>query len=203
MGSLPEPLRRLIKELGQLPGVGEQTAERLAFHLLQAEKPEALALAAAICDVKERLRPCERCLAASPEKCCAVCSDPARDQGLVLVVESERELAAFERMGRFVGVYHVLGGRASASEGRGYAARPIERLQERVRGGGVREIILGTNPDKHGDLALGPVVQALAGSGVKLTRLARGLPQGANIEYLGAPILEEALQERRAVSMER
>ena len=199
MGAFPEPLRRLIDALGQLPGVGPQTAERLAFHLLQADKPEAVELAAAINAVKEKLHPCPSCFAATPEPCCEICADSARDQGLILVVETERELAAFERMGRFGGVYQVLGGRASAAEGRRYAAAAIERLKQRVSSGQVREVILGTNPDKHGDLALRSVVAALQDAGVRITRLARGLPQGANIEYLGAPILDEALQERRSL----
>lgn len=197
LASLPEPLRNLISALGQLPGVGEQTAERLAFHLLHSEGAEALDLAGAIRAVKEKLRPCEQCLAATTEQRCDICRDPQRDPGLILVVETERELAAFERMGRYRGTYHVLGGRAALAEGKRYAAQSLERLRRRLAT--AREVIVGTNPDKHGDLACTAVSAALAGTTVTLTRLARGLPQGANIEWLGAPILEEALQERRAV----
>lgn len=198
MGAFPAPLQRLIELIGELPGIGEQTAERLAFHLLQAEKGDALALAAAIAEVKERLRPCSRCCAATPEVVCAICADPARDASMILVVETEREVAAFERMGGYSGLYHVLGGRASAAEGRRYAAKALALLKERARSGSVKEVILGTNPDKVGDLARGSVMDVLAGSGVQVTRLARGLPQGATIEYLGSPILAEALSERRA-----
>lgn len=207
MGVFPDPLLQLIRGLGELPGVGEQTAERLAFHILQGGRDEALALARAIQEVKEKLKACRVCNAVSVEATCAICSDTTRDRGLILVVESERELAAFERMGRWQGTYHVLGARGAAGtrihleELRASLAGEVQALLERCRAG-VREVILATNPDKRGDLTLSLLEEALGHEKLPVSRLARGLPQGAHIEWLGAPVLEEALEQRRALRAE-
>jgi recombination protein RecR len=202
LGVFPDPLQRLIESLGELPGVGEQTAERLAFHLLQSKAEHALALAKAIQDVKQELKACRICNAVCLQGTCEICADPARDRSLILVVESERELGAFERMGRYTGTYHVLGVRGVAAarlhidDLRRLMAGEVSALLARCKTG-VREVILATNPDKRGDLVLALLEEALKGASINLSRLARGLPQGAHIEWLGVPVLEEALQQRR------
>ncbi len=202
MAGFPEPLKTLIEELGRLPGIGTRTAERLAFFLLKSETEEALALARAIEAVKRELRPCRECLNFAEGELCAVCSDPRRDRTSVMVVESPKELVAFERLGRFKGVYHVLLGRLSPHEGTGARHVAIPRLVERVKKGEVREVILATNPDAEGDGTALAVARALAGTGVPVTRLARGLPTGSTIEYAGTEILADALEGRRALPSE-
>jgi recombination protein RecR len=194
----PQSLDRLVEALMLLPGVGRRTAERLAHHLLRAPQEEALALADAIRVARARIRPCSSCLAPAERDPCPVCSDPARDAGLVLVVETARDLRAVEEAATWRGVYHVLGGRVSPIEGVGADALAIDALVARAKSGSVREVVIGTNPDLEGDGTALSVARALRGvEGVLVTRLARGMPSGGAIEHAGRAVLEEALENRR------
>ena len=199
MLGLPPPLQHLIDELGKLPGIGTRTAERLAYFLVKASKQEALDLAEAIREVKEQLVSCRECLNFSPAETCEICGDPARDRELLMVVEHPKDLVAFERIGRYGGLYHVLLGHVSPHEGRGAGHLSLDRLKERLQSGSFREVILGTNPTAEGDGTALTLEEALKETGIPLSRLARGLPSGFNIEYAGTEVLSDALEGRRKV----
>ncbi len=194
---LTGPLQRLMDELRRLPGIGARSAERIAFHLLKAGRDEALALAQAIRDTKEKIRPCVRCFNLADAELCHICGDPRRDASQIVVVEQPRDLLSLEATGLVTGVYHVLMGHIAPLEGVGPEDLTIDALVRRVRAGGVREIILATNPTMEGDATALHVASALAESGVSVTRLARGLPPGGQIEYANRAMLEEALRGRR------
>lgn len=183
--------------LGRLPGVGARTAERLAIYLLKADEDEALHLADVIREVKAELQPCRACFNFSGEALCPVCADDTRDRSLIMVVEGPKDLVAFERTGRYRGLYHVLMGHISPHEGTGMGHLTADRLLERVSAGGVSEVILATNPDAEGDGTALALDRRLQGTGVQVTRLARGLPTGFSIEYAGTEVLSEALEGRR------
>jgi recombination protein RecR len=202
LAGYPEPLVRLMEALECLPGVGGRTAERLALYLLRSEGGEALELADAIRELKQSLRPCRACFNFSSETLCPICSDEGRDRTTVMVVESPKELVAFERMGRFRGLYHVLLGHLSPHEGTGMAHTTAERLVDRVRAGGIEEIILATNPDAEGDATALALARRLQGTGVHVTRLARGLSYGFSIEYAGTEVLADALEGRNPAAPE-
>ena len=170
----------------------------MAYFLVRSSKEEALGLADAIRTLKEELLFCEECLNFATEKRCEICRDEERDRGIVVVVEHPRDLSAFEEMGRYRGVYHVLMGRVSPHEGSGPEHLSLKRLEERLDTGDIRELILATNPDAEGDATALAIMARLAGRDLKITRLARGLPTGFTIEYAGAEILNEALEGRRA-----
>lgn len=197
MGKEPESLVRLVAALERLPGVGRRTAERLAHHLLRAGEDEASDLARAILDARARIRPCGTCLAPAETDPCPVCSDSRRDRGLVLVVETARDLHAVERSGTWKGVYHVLGGRLSPLEGVTADALSLDVLAARARSGTVREVVIATNPDLEGDGTGLAVARALEGiPGVVVSRLARGMPSGGAIEHASKAVLSEALENR-------
>src|SRR5262245_37375460 len=172
---------RLIDAFGRLPGVGAKTAERLAHHLLKCPAEEALALAEAIRDVKDRVRHCHQCfhLTEAEEPLCAICRDPRRDQGIVCVVEQPRDLLALEKAATFQGVYHVLLGRLAPLQGMGPEQLTIDALEARVRTGVIRELIMATNPNLEGDGTALLVANRLADTNVPITRLARGLASGS------------------------
>jgi recombination protein RecR len=186
-----------MEELGKLPGIGARTAERLAFHILKSTEPEALALADAIRDVKHRVRPCKECFNLAEADLCTVCADPRRDKGLLCVVEQPKDLLALESTGAYHGVYHVLMGHIAPLEGVEAEDLTIDALVHRVAAGGVKEVILATNPTVAGDGTALHITSLLAKTGVKVTRLARGLPAGGQIEYAAKSILTDALNERR------
>lgn len=199
MAGFSAALDRLTEEFGRLPGIGAKSAERLAHHILKCPPEEALALAEAIRDVKDRVRHCEVCfhLTESDQPRCAVCRDPRRDSGLVCVVEQPRDLMALERAGTYVGVYHVLLGRLAPLQGMGPGQLTIEALVDRVRSGGVREIIMATNPNLEGDGTALLVSNRLAETGVLITRLARGLASGSVLEFANREMLADAIQGRQ------
>ena len=201
MAKIPESLERLVTRLTDLPGVGRRTAERLAHHLLRVPEAEAIALADAIREARARIHPCSICHAPAETDPCDVCADPARDRSIVLVVETARDLRAIEDAGAFRGVYHVLGGRVSALEGLGVEHLSLEALVARVRGGdgssSVREVIVATNPDLEGDGTALHVERALVPTGVRVTRLARGLPSGGALEFASRTVIADALEHRR------
>jgi recombination protein RecR len=193
-------IEELITELARLPGIGRKTAQRLTFHLLQQPPEQVGRLASVLASVTERVRACEECGSLTEEQPCAICRDPRRDAGLVCVVEEPSTVGVVERSTDFRGVYHVLGGHLSPLDGIGPESLRLEPLLQRVRKGGVREIILATNPSMEGEVTATYIQQLLAGMGVRVTRLARGLPMGGDLEYIDGVTLAHALVARQDVS---
>lgn len=208
-GAFPEPVERLIVELSRLPGVGRRSAERMAFFILKSEKEDALKLARAIDDVKKNVKPCSICRSLSHLDPCAICRDQRRDASTVLVVEHMRDLINLEATGAYHGVYHVLGGRLDPLAGVEPEALAIGELIERIehprhnsRQIPVKEIILGLSPDMEGDttaLYLSEQLAKRAGA-VAVTRLARGLPSGSQLEYASKAVLSDAIRGRRTIA---
>jgi len=196
--SLPPPLEALIQELSRLPSVGPKTAQRLAFHILRAEPGRAEALAQAVLDVKRRIGYCERCWNIAEGPLCVICRSGHRDPGLVCVVESSLDLLAIERTGEYHGLYHVLQGVISPIDGVGPEDIHVPELVERVRSGGVREVIIATDADIEGEATAVYISRALASLGVQVTRPAHGLPVGGDLEYADELTLARALSGRRA-----
>jgi recombination protein RecR len=192
-------LERLIDAFGRLPGIGAKSAERLAHHVLKCPAEEALALAEAIRDVKERVRHCETCfhLTEAEHPLCAICRDPRRDVSLVCVVEQPRDLLALERAGTYHGVYHVLLGRLAPLQGMGPEQLTIDALESRVRSGAVRELIMATNPTLEGDGTALLVANRVADCDVPITRLARGLASGSVLEFANKEMLADAISGRQ------
>lgn len=193
------PLQRLIDELKKLPGVGPRSAERIAFHLLKTDSVEALTLSEAVRDIKEKIRPCTRCYNLAEGELCHICADHRRDQGQIVVVEQPKDLLSLEATGLATGVYHVLMGHIAPLEGVEPGDLTIDALVKRVRTGNVHEVVLATNATLEGDATALHITSLLAGTGVKITRLARGLAPGGQIEYANRAMLEEALRGRREV----
>jgi recombination protein RecR len=193
-------IEELITELARLPGIGRKTAQRLTFHLLQQPPEQAGRLASVLASVTERVRPCDECGNLTEEQPCAICQDPRRDAGIVCVVEEPSTVAVVDRSTDFRGRYHVLGGHLSPLDGVGPESLRLDRLVQRVRGGGVREVILATNPSMEGEVTATYIHQLLAGMGVRVTRLARGLPMGGDLEYIDGVTLAHALVARQDVS---
>ena len=187
----------LITELARLPGIGRKTAQRLTFHLLQQSPEQAQRLASVLTSVSERVRPCEACGNLTEEQPCDICRDPRRDRGLVCVVEEPSTVGVVDRSTDFRGQYHVLGGRLSPLDGIGPDALRLDLLVQRVRDGGVREVILATNPSMEGEVTATYIQQLLAGMDVRVTRLARGLPMGGDLEYVDGVTLAHALVARQ------
>ena len=197
--ALARPLARLIDELGKLPGVGPKTAQRLAYHILRTTPPDAEALAAAIRSVKTDLRYCSICFNIAETDPCAICSSDDRDARVVCVVEEPLDVLAIERTGQFKGRFHVLHGAISPVNGVRPDDLKIAQLVDRVKKGGIEELILATNPNLEGEATSMYVAQLLAGSGTRLTRLARGLPMGGDLEYADEVTVSRALEGRRAI----
>ena len=202
----PEPVERLIAEFCKLPGIGRRSAERMAFHILKSNVAEAALLSRAIEDVKNNVRYCEVCYNLPDVNPCRICSDSQRDASLVLVVEQPRDLISLEQTGMFSGVYHVLTGRIEPLAGVEPQHLTIQHLLDRAdhpdrnsRGVAVREIILGTNPNLEGDSTALYLSEQFARRGIKVTRLARGLPTGSQLEYASKAVLADAIQGRQAV----
>ena len=187
----------MIAELAKLPGIGERTAERLAFHLLSERAEEALKLSEAIRDLKEKVRACSVCTMITETDLCGICADPKRDRSTVLVVELTRDVWSIEKTGAYRGLYHVLQGRLSPLDGIRPEDLTLKKLADRIRSGGVREVILATNPTAEGDATAYYLQTQL--DGPRVTRLARGLPAGSTIEYASRSVLTDALDGRRAL----
>jgi recombination protein RecR len=189
----------LITELARLPGIGRKTAQRLTFHLLQ-QPPETMGrLASALVAVAERVRPCRDCGNLTEDQPCAICADPRRDGTVLCVVEDASAVALVDRATDFKGRYHVLGGRLSPLDGIGPESLRLDRLVNRVRDGGVQEVILATNPSMEGEVTATYIQQLLTGQPVRVTRLARGLPMGGDLEYVDGVTLAHALVARQDV----
>ena len=190
-----------MTELAQLPGIGRKTAQRLTFYLLKQPAETAARLAEAIQRVRERVTSCGVCGTLTDVDPCAICTDPRRDATLLCVVEEASDVAAIERAGRFRGRYHVLGGRLSPLEGVGPEALRVDPLLARVaNGAGVCEVIIATNPSMEGEVTATYLQQALKPTCVRVTRIARGLPVGGDLEYADGVTIAQALLARRDMS---
>src|SRR5258708_1770876 len=187
-----------MEELGKLPGIGPKSAERITHFLLASGTQEVFALADALRDIVQKVHPCRQCYNLTEDDLCNICSDARRDSSIICVVEQARDLASLDRAGAYRGLYHVLQGRLAPLEGVGPEQLTIDALVHRVSRGGVREIIMATNPTLEGDGTALYVSNLLAGSGVKITRLARGLPSGSVLEFANTQMLADALEGRRA-----
>lgn len=190
-------IERVMTLLGELPGIGARTAERLAFHLLKADEADALALADAIRDLKTAIHPCEICYNPTEGERCAICADDRRDRATICVVEQPKDLLNIESTGVYTGVYHVLMGAIAPLDDVEPEDLTLDALFARVDAGGISEVILATNPTVAGDATSLYVREHLAGRDVKITRLARGLPAGGQIEYANKTVLSDALNDRR------
>ena len=190
---------RLITALGRLPGIGAKSAERLAHHLLKCSTEEALELADAIRTAKEQIKHCQVCfhLTVAEEPLCSICGDPRRDQATVCVVEQSRDLMALEKAGAFHGVYHVLLGRLAPLSGIAAEQLTVGALVARVQSGTIRELIMATNPNLEGDGTALLIANRLGESGVKITRLARGLASGGTLEFANRDMLSDAFAGRQ------
>ncbi len=192
-------IARLMHELGKLPGIGPKSAERLTHYLLSASMSDVLALSEALRSIKESIHPCAECCNVTEGERCAICLDPRRDQAVICVVEQPRDVTALERSATYRGVYHVLHGRLAPLDNIGPEQLTIDALLRRVRRGGVLEIIMGTNPTTEGDGTALYLSSVLAPLGVRVTRLARGLPAGSALEFANNQMLDDALEGRRAL----
>jgi recombination protein RecR len=202
----PAAVERLITEFSRLPGIGRRSAERLAFHILKSDPPSALALAQAVRDVKETVKHCSVCYNLTDSDPCTICDDQGRDRGLVLVVEQPKDLIALEQTGMYRGLYHVLMGRISPLEG----VKPedltipdlLRRAEDPSRNPGgvtIREVVLGLNPTVEGDGTALYLAEQLRPRGIKVSRLARGLPTGGSLEYANKAVLADAIQGRQSL----
>ena len=193
------PVQVLIDELGRLPGIGPKSAQRIAFHLLKVPAEDAARLAHAISDAKARVRFCERCFNVSEGSLCPICSDEGRDSSVLCVVEESRDIVAVEKTGEFRGRYHVLLGAMSPLEGIGPEQLKIRELVARIEPEGVEEIILCTNPNTEGEVTALYLARLLKPIGLRVTRIASGLPVGGDLEYADELTLGRALEGRRSV----
>jgi recombination protein RecR len=187
----------LATELARLPGIGRKTALRLTYHLLKQSADQSRRLAEALLVLGERVKPCARCFNLTEQDLCDICRDPRRDAALICAVEEASDISAIERAGEFRGTYHVLGGRISPLDGVGPEDLRIAQLVERVGGGAVREVIVATNPSLEGEATALYVQRQLAPLGLTVTRIARGLPVGGDLEYADGVTIAQALSARR------
>ncbi|HEX3157173.1 MAG TPA: recombination mediator RecR [Gemmatimonadaceae bacterium] len=189
----------LVTELAKLPGIGRKTALRLTYHLLRQSPDHSRRLADALVTLAERVRPCARCFNLSEDDVCAICRDPRRDASLLCAVEQASDIGAIERAGEFRGLYHVLGGRLSPLDGVGPEDLTIPQLLERAAGGNVREVIIATNPSLEGEATALFVQRQLAALPLTVSRIARGLPVGGDLEYADGVTIAQALSARRVM----
>jgi recombination protein RecR len=196
-GLVVEPVARLIEEFSRLPGIGPKTASRLTFFLLRADEQQARALAQAINDVKGQVGLCTRCFNITTDTLCPVCRSPSRDQGKICVVEEPLDLLAIERTSAYRGLYHVLHGHIAPLEGIYRENLKIDALIDRVRSEPVEEVIIATNPNTEGEATAYLILKDLAALGVRVTRLARGLPTGGDLEWADSDTLGSAMEGRR------
>jgi len=195
------PVQDLIDELGRLPGVGPKSAQRIAFYLLKASKEDALRLSRSIVEVKDRISFCRRCFNVAEGEVCSMCSDARRDSSILCVVEEPRDIVAVEKTGEYSGLYHVLQGAISPIEGIGPEQLRIRELLARIETESVTEVILCTNPNLEGEATAMYLARMLTPLGVKVTRIASGLPVGGDLEYADELTLGRALEGRRQVDV--
>jgi recombination protein RecR len=192
----PAALRRVIQDIGKWPGVGEKTAARMALHLLRAPRTEVLELAQALLELKEKIQLCRRCHAFADQELCPICADPGRLPGQLLVVAEPGDLLALEKVGWYKGRYHVLGGLITPLEGVGPDDLRVRELVERLKAEGVQEVILALNPSLEGETTTAYLAMELKPLGLKVTRIAYGLPMGGEIKYADRQTLKESLSHR-------
>ena len=190
----------LASELARLPGIGRKTALRLTYHLLKQPSAQSLRLADALVGLTERIRQCQICFNLTEAPRCTICSDPRRDGNTICAVEEAADIGAIERAAEFRGVYHVLGGRISPLDGVGPGDLTIAALVDRVRHGAVTEVILATNPSMEGEATAIHLHRQLAPTGVRITRIARGLPVGGDLEYADGVTIAQAISARREMA---
>lgn len=190
------PVSRLIDEFSRLPGIGPKTASRLVYHLLRAPAEQALSLAEALRDVRERMTYCQTCFNISEDPICPICQHAGRDRGLICVVEEPLDVVAIERTGEYRGLYHVLHGALAPMDGIGPDDLKIGELLARVRTEGITEVVLATNPNLEGEATGMYIARLLAPTGIRVTRLAHGLPVGGDLEYADEVTLRRAIQGR-------
>ncbi|MEX2182315.1 MAG: recombination mediator RecR [Gemmatimonadaceae bacterium] len=189
----------LVTELSRLPTIGRKSALRLTYHLLKQPTEQSQRLATALLTLAERIRPCPECFNLTEEVPCALCADPRRDRTVICVVEEASDIPSIERTGEFRGLYHVLGGRLAPLDGVGPDDLTVGALVRRATGGGVREVIVATNPKLEGEATALYLQEQLRGAGVVVSRLARGLPIGGDLEYADGVTIIQALSARRAM----
>lgn len=197
MPDFPKPVERLVEELKHLPGIGQKTAQRLAFHLLRAPAEEALALAEAIRDAKQNIRECSVCRNITDTDPCLYCTGPSRNRKTICVVEESHNILAVERTRQFSGLYHVLGGALSPLQGVGPEQLHIKALIERLKGGGVEEIIIATNPTAEGEATAVYISKLIKPLGIRVTRIGVGIPVGSDLEYADEVTMLKAMEGRR------
>jgi recombination protein RecR len=195
----PETMVRLIEQLRKLPGVGPKTAGRLALYLIGMDSESVTGLAEAMIAAKQRMHACPRCFNLTDEQICGVCSDESREKNMICVVEGPEDVIALERMGEYNGLYHVLGGNISPMNGTGPDDVRLRELLERLKDGGIHEVILATDPDVEGEATALYIARLIGDSGIKVTRLARGLPVGGDLEYADEVTLARAMEGRRVL----
>jgi len=197
MASYAKPLLRLLEALERLPGIGPRSAERIAFYLLRTSKEEARELAQSVSDVKERLRFCEVCFNLTEETRCPICADSARDSTVLCVVEEPKDVLAIEKTGSFRGLYHVLLGAIAPLDGIGPELLKIDELMARLSDGHIQELIVATDADKDGETTAAYLSKLIRPKGLRLTRIASGIPVGSHLEYADQATLARALEGRR------
>jgi len=199
MTELTESVSRMIREFEKLPGIGKKSAERIAYHLLKLDKDDALALADSITAVKENVRYCKDCFNLAEEELCTICKDPRRDQTLLCIVEQPQDLIILEQTGRYGGLYHVLLGRLSPLDKITPDQLTIAALLKRIESGSFSEIVMGTNPTVEGDATAFYIIGQLESlpATPKITRLARGITTGSDIQFANKEMLADALSERQ------
>ena len=196
----PAPVARLIDELVKLPGIGPRSAERLVFHLIKAPPSDCARLASAIAALRKKIVYCSACFNIAERDPCSICSDRRRDHGTVCVVERPSDVLAVEKSGSYRGVYHVLMGKISPLDGIGPGTLRVRELCERVRKGGVKEVIVATGSDVEGEATALHLLKLLKPLGVKLTRIGHGIPMGSSLDFSDEVTIERALEARRAMT---
>ncbi len=193
---MTETIQKLIEEFSKLPGIGRKTAQRMAFYILKGKKEEAEALAQAVLDVKEKVHYCSVCFNITEEDPCSICKDEKRDRSLICVVEEANDVVALEKTNQYRGLFHVLGGVLSPLDGIGPDDLKIKELLSRLKGKQVKEVILATNPNTEGEATAIYIAKLVKPLSVKVTRIARGLPAGGDLEYADQVTLANALEGR-------
>ena len=199
MGYYPASILNLIKALSKLPGIGEKTAERLSMYILRTSSQEAEILARSIMELKARIKLCSQCFALSDTEVCSICQNPARDQGLLCVVEQPAEMVAVEKSGAFNGLYHILQGNLAPMEGIGPDDIRMQELMQRIKNAQIREIVLATATNVEGEATAAYISEQLQNSGVKVTRIAIGVPMGGDLKYVDQATLKCALKTRHVI----
>lgn len=196
MNHYPEPILKLINSLSKLPGIGKNTAERLALHILHAPNHEAVTLANDIVELKKSIRICSVCFALSDKDRCRICSDPQREQTRICVVENPADMAAIEKSNAFSGTYHILGGALSPIDGIGPDDIRIPELFKRAGSGTIKEIILATKTNVEGETTAAYILEKLKKTKIKLTRIASGIPMGGDLQYIDPLTMQKAMEKR-------